>query len=218
MDPLERAHLRARGAHFVVVDEQAGEEWAAIWRDHGLPVEPVPTGQCLGGPGLGNPRLGTAFLHPDSVLAYPGLLADVQADAVRRGARLIKGATVTRIIRERDRAVALVYRLDGREIFLRCRHCVVAAGAWAPPLLSTAGLKLPVASWKSNVLTLDGELVPRITAFIGDRNLTLVPFQGRTLIADSRRFPADSPLVGSCGAAGLPPRASRSCMDLTSVS
>ncbi len=105
----------------------------------------------------------------------------------RLGACLSHGARIKELVRDGDMLRGVVFEQDGRETFLRCRHCVVALGGWGAELLRAIDVELPVRRWKSNIATVEGELVPRITAWLDAPFLTAVPFQGQTLIADTRR-------------------------------
>jgi len=203
--PLEQRHLLKTGAHFLCRKEETLCEREARWRDWPIPYArlgqefPVPSSA------LGKPICTGGFAAFDGILDFPALIADLCAHAARRGARIVGGATVKRLLRDADAVTGVVYEKDGMQTRLDCRYCVVALGAWAPEALRTVGVSLPVSNWKSHVLTVEGELVERITAWLDEPKVTLVPYQGHTLIADTRRTPAAhgfdrAPIAGAADA------------------
>jgi hypothetical protein len=48
----------------------------------------------------------------------------------------------------------------------------------------------PLERWKTHILELRGELVPRLIVLVGPFLLVLVAFEGTTLVGDARRVPA----------------------------
>jgi glycine/D-amino acid oxidase-like deaminating enzyme len=190
MHPLERRHLLRRGANFIAHDEAALREREAAWHDLRIPFHRLATPAMRGCGALGQPRSVGGFRTPDSVIDFASLLPDLQTQAQRLGARIVPGATVSRLLRDGDAVTGVEYEESGRLVRLRCRRCVVALGGWATDLLRGIDLSLPVRHWKSHILVAEGELVRRITAWLDPPRLTLVPYKGYTLLANERRDPA----------------------------
>jgi glycine/D-amino acid oxidase-like deaminating enzyme len=138
---------------------------------------------------LGKPAYAGGFLTFDSVIDFPALLPDLHAQTLRLGARMVTGATVTRLVRDNDAVTGVVYHKDGEDRLLHCTHCVMALGGWAPELLRGMGVHLPVRRWKCHML-IEGELVPRITVWLDAAGITLVPYAGR---ARRHAFPSFPP-------------------------
>jgi glycine/D-amino acid oxidase-like deaminating enzyme len=190
-DPLLRRHLLVAGAHFLAHGEQTLVERDATWADWGIPYARLARDAVLAASVLGQPKVAGGFATPDAVVDYPRVLADLLTEARTAGARMLAGATVRRLVREGDAIAGVVYTLGrGAQILLCCDWCIVTMGAWAPALLREIGVSLPIRNTKSHILTLRGELVPRITVFLDQPRLTLVPYRGRTLVADTRRVAA----------------------------
>ena len=88
-------------------------------------------------PGCYSDDVGAAAYEPSSGFADPNATTFAFAEAARRlGVRLHLGCQATRIVTHRERVVA-VETTDGR---LDTPTVVVAAGAWATPLLAPLGL------------------------------------------------------------------------------
>ncbi len=188
MDALERAHLRPRGATFLVGRDDL-DGVLARWSEAGIPFRLAP--QRLAGPlpaaARGAPAVAVAT--PDRLIDYPAVVEDALGEAVAAGARVEANALRTRLVPDGDRIDVLVEGADGSRL-VRSRHCVVAAGGWTPELLGPVGVSVPVVRSKTHILTLPGELVPRLTVRLGPPLLVMVPFRGTTLVGDERRVPA----------------------------
>jgi glycerol-3-phosphate dehydrogenase len=190
MHPLERRHLRNIGGHFLVRTQEELDAYEALWRDWGIPFGRLAPNVLRPHGTVGSPAYAGGFLTFDSVIDFPALLPALHAQATRLGARLLTSATVTRLVRDGETVTGVVYAKDGHETLLHCKHCIVAIGGWAPEMLRAIGVQIPVQRWKSHILTVDTELVPRITVWLDAAGVTLVPYAGQTLIADKRRYPA----------------------------
>ncbi len=190
MNPLELASLRSRGATFYVQRDrvdQALDRWAAA----GIPFRRSrgAAPPCFAGDAGG----AVGFAMPDSVIDYAVLVRELVRQAVANGAHVALHTTRTQVVLDGGRAVGVVVEEPARGARLvRFRHCIVAAGAWAPEVLAPAGISLPVERWKSHIVTLPDELVPRLTVSLGPSLLVVVPFLGETLVGDARRVPAGS--------------------------
>jgi len=196
MDPLEREFLLKGRADFLAHDVATLLERAAMWRHWGIPFHRLPAFQrderSPHRPRLGCPDAVGGFRTFDSVIDFPALLPALKARAEVHGARIVHGATVQHLLRDGDAITGMLYEIEGRTVCLHSPQCVVAAGAWSLELLRSIGVDLPVRRWKSHILTYpDGELVERILAWLDPARLTIVPYAGKTLFADTRRRPAD---------------------------
>lgn len=150
-------------------------------------------------------------LQPDS-LTGAGVFADAQMhhparlaisllrSAAKAGARAANHVAVTDFLRRRDRIVGVRARdaLDGRELEIRGRTVVNAAGPWAPDLLrSTLGVSLPRPLTFSRdvcfvldrrprnrfgLAVLAERADPEAVVSRGQRHLLLVPWRGRTVV------------------------------------
>jgi hydrogen cyanide synthase HcnC len=99
-------------------------------------------------PRLTRDLLGAALL-PDEHQVNPMLLAEAfKRAAVRRGATFRHGTRVTGLRRRGDRVVGV----EVGEELLSCHTVVNAAGAWAGGLAATAGLELPVAPVRGQIV------------------------------------------------------------------
>ncbi|HLV78937.1 MAG TPA: FAD-dependent oxidoreductase [Chthonomonadaceae bacterium] len=187
MLPIERGHLQRVGARFLSTGEQTLQERDSEWSEWGIPYKPIGAASVPAHSPLGRPACSGGFLTPDSVMDFPALLADLRRECAEYGARLLMPATIRGLVRDGDRVTGVIYSAGGEEKLLCSRHCIVAMGAWTGQLLQEIGIALPVRNWKSHVLTVRGELVSHITAWLDDTRLTLVPYKQTTLIADTRR-------------------------------
>lgn len=104
---------------------------------------------------LAEPRMRFPWLAVDGPGVYSpdtGVLAAVRALAAMAGAarradvQIREGVTVGSLHPGDD---GVIVRADAGE--LRARHCIVAAGAWAPPLLAPAGVVFPVQVTREQV-------------------------------------------------------------------
>jgi glycerol-3-phosphate dehydrogenase len=160
------------------------------WREVGIPVCEHPSDDFLRRAGAA--RDVRSFVTPDSVMDYRGLVAEVLRQARADGAVVWPDARCVRLVPQGGPAPAVVVQTRTGEQVVRGRHCVVAAGAWAPELLATAGVDVPVDRWKTHVVRFAVALVDQITVNVGPPLLILVPFAGSTLVGDARRVPASA--------------------------
>jgi hypothetical protein len=184
MDPLEHVHMRSTGGFFLVPRSDV-DDTVARWTSAGIPFgrrEP-------GIPDLPVTRADTdVFTTPDGVIDYPGLVRQALRRAVAAGARIVGGAVRASLVRDGARVTGVLVDGGGSASeLIGSRHCVVAAGAWAPELLEPIGVAVPVERWRTHILVLPGELVPRLTVLTGPPLLVLVPFGDTTLAGDARR-------------------------------
>jgi glycerol-3-phosphate dehydrogenase len=128
---------------------------------------------------------------PDCSIDFAAFLAFLRAHLVNT--QVIVPAKVTRLLEDRQNNVcAVLYQHTGDEVLLKCRWCIVSAGAWTVELLQESfGISLPVKRFKSHIVTFEGRLVDKITAFLDGTQITLVPIKSRTLVANARRVLAE---------------------------
>lgn len=96
-------------------------------------------------------ELGSLGLAGEGWFDGPALHAAVLREARDRGARLIQGE-VRGFERDAQGAVLAVLLADGSRV--PCGHAVNAAGPWARPLASAAGIALPVHARRRTVFVL----------------------------------------------------------------
>jgi glycine/D-amino acid oxidase-like deaminating enzyme len=140
---------------------------------------------------LGETRAIGGFEVPDRIVDFPGLVRHLRQELIQHGGKLIPDANVERICIE-DKRVTAVELLNGQErLRLKCALCVLAAGAWSNGVLERSGIMKPdLILRKCIVFEYDGELVPGLTTCLDvrrhdgtDQDVTLVPFDGKTLAA-----------------------------------
>jgi glycine/D-amino acid oxidase-like deaminating enzyme len=191
MHPIERRHLLVKGADFLAHQEPTLVEREAMWDDWEIPFKRLAPKALSTNSAPEQRKYVGGFRTPDSVIDFPALLTDLRVHAERLGARIVTRATVKRLVRDGDAVTGVIYEQDGQEVLLRCDHCIVALGGWAPEVLRGIGVHVPVRRWKSHIITVEGELVERITVVLDSPIVTLVPYKGHTLIADTRRTPTE---------------------------
>ena len=186
MHPAEQANVANWGAHFLAHNEETLDAHLLTLAQWGL-TSPEVTRKLPGQKVSPKCNCTAGMRTPDCVINFAGLLRDLAVETERLGATLSLRAHIKELVRDGNTLTGVVVKQDGSESFLRCQHCVVALGGWGAELLRAIGVELPVRRWKSNIVTLEGELVPHITAWLDTPFLTVVPFRGQTLIADTRR-------------------------------
>lgn len=184
--------LLQRGAYFVAQDEEVLCERQHLWKEIGIPHEWVRQEEMPIHSTLGTPNCVSGLMAPDAVVNYPKLLDYMRTQLKDGGQTQIRmGATVKRLLRDGDRITGVLYEENGQQIHLTCDYCIAALGAWSPELLQDIGVTpniLPLKRWTSYIAEVSEELVERITVWVDDPGVTLVPFFGRTLIANTRRL------------------------------
>jgi len=192
MDPIESTHLRSRGASFLVRDQEV-DDVCHRWRAAGIPfsVPSAPTGMLA----HSRDRMRT-LATPDAVIDYPAVIRAALERARAAGAAVMHASHVSAVVIDGDMVIGVRIRRPaggarGTGVLL-ARHVVIAAGGWTPEVLASAGVALPIARWKSHILALEGELVPRLTVHLGPPLIVVVPVGGRTLFGDERRVEARS--------------------------
>src|SRR3954451_14460384 len=142
----------------VVVAETEAELRAAAERARVLAGHGV-AGEGLDAEGLRReephaaPDLPGGVLYPGDAQLEPRLAtAALARAAVARGAVLATGEPVERIVRGAGGRAVAVETTAGR---FPCDAVVVAAGVWAPGLLQSAGLSVPVTPRKGHVVVLE---------------------------------------------------------------
>jgi glycine/D-amino acid oxidase-like deaminating enzyme len=183
--------LLQRGAYFVAQSEETLENREHLLQQVGIPYQRVIPKALPTDGLLGTPQCVGGLLAPDWVIDFPALLRDLRTQlAQSANTRLLMGATVKRLLRDGDQVAGVLYEKDGEEVLLTCHHCVVALGAYSVELLQDIGVtNLPIQRWTSHIVELDKEVVQHITVWTDDPGMTLVPYKGRTLIANTRRVP-----------------------------
>ncbi|MYJ12782.1 MAG: FAD-dependent oxidoreductase, partial [Acidimicrobiia bacterium] len=130
---LLRALRAARAA------EEAGITVEVLDRDEASELEPA----------LRPPVAGAVFYPDDSRMRPADLLAELRADAQRRGAVLVPGVEVLDLV-ARNSAVETLTTTAGD---VDARHVIIAAGAWSGRLARMLGTRLPVLAARGMSVT-----------------------------------------------------------------
>lgn len=200
MDPLLELPFLTGAPHarFMASDPDLLDQHEARWQAWDIARKGLIARRFSLRSGYREGSLGTTpwiggFLTPDRVMDYPSLISHLLRVVTQMGGRLHAGSSVTDLIEENGEARGVRFQSpQGREERLSADQVVVTLGAWTNTFLARAGLHVPVSLVKSNVLAYPGELVPSITLWLGDQ-VTLVPYQGTTLIADHRWVDVEDP-------------------------
>lgn len=193
-------------AQFVGSDPEILESKKDLWTrwrisEWGLDAKPlsIPENANIGV--FGETSCIGGFATPDFALDYPAVIRNLRRQTKLLGAEVISGVSIERLTCNNAKIERVIYSDGTGTKELYCDHCVVAMGAWSSQILNTIGVHPPIRLYKSTVLTFDGELVPRITVWLGDPlsdmphgcAMNMVPFKGKTLVADTRFTPVSSP-------------------------
>jgi glycine/D-amino acid oxidase-like deaminating enzyme len=144
--------FRAKGGLIYFTTPEQGAvmaEFVAARRADGLAVELIDGGQVrdLVLP-IRADVLGASFCAEDAQINTPTVVKALAGGAIREGAQVREGVTVTGIEFSADRAVG-VQTCDGR---IDADAVVVAAGAWSRALLAKAGIELAVGGERLQVI------------------------------------------------------------------
>jgi glycine/D-amino acid oxidase-like deaminating enzyme len=190
MPSIMRQHIHKVGAHFLAFNPEVLDERRNFWRMHRIVFTDLDVSEITGSSALDKPLCADGVLTQDAVIDFPAMVSDLRKESARLGARIIAPATVQHLVREGNRITGVIYESNGEATLLQSRHVITATGAWTPNLLASIGVTLPMQNYKCPVVTLEGELVERITCWM-DGDVTLVPFRGTTLVADTTRVPVE---------------------------
>lgn len=181
---VEERHIINSGAQFLTRTDESLSAFRSVLNDQfdHIPHPPICVQDMHNHESLGRCVAAGGFRGPDSVMDFPELLGDL-----RRGlnhVRVFERSTVQGLVRDGDRIKGVVFQKDGVQRSVVCNHVVIALGAWTVEMLREVGIDLKIRLLKSHILTVQRELVPRITVWVDDPRVTLVPFKGQTLISN----------------------------------
>jgi glycine/D-amino acid oxidase-like deaminating enzyme len=183
---LAGRHVLRRGGHFLSASAHTLQTLETMAHAHHFPVQRLAPQDMASSSPLGAPACVGGFLTGDAVIDFPSALEDVQRQL--RHARVVRPAEVLRLLTNDHSITGVQYRDKGEVVTMSCDSCILTAGAWSLDLLrESLGVTLPaVKRWQSPVVVFKGELVEKITVSM-DNGLTLVPYKGATLVANTRR-------------------------------
>ena len=133
------------------------------------------------------------FESCDAVVDYRRVVEAHIASAVSRGARFLIPGKIEDFMISGGVVKGAVVGLESGQISINCRQTVLACGAWTAEVSKLAGIDLPVVNWVSTILTVKKKLTPRITVFIDEPHMTLVPVGDVTLVSNADRVLARGP-------------------------
>jgi len=183
-------------AKFLALTSRTLDERGQMWRDWGVSTwgldwRRLDQAEYRSIGLLGETRAIGGFEVPDRVVDFPKLVSYLRGEVLRLGGTVIPDADVNRIRFEANRVTAVEFYGDREKRRIDCSLCVVAAGAWSNSLLDASGIISPdIILRKCVVFEYDDELVSGLTTCLDvsgydktTRDVTLVPFHGKTLAA-----------------------------------
>src|SRR5271157_1553032 len=184
------------GAKFLALHQETLDERERMWRDWnvrawGLNWRVLGQDEYRAIDALGATVAVGGLEVPDCIVDFPELVGHLRREVCRQGGSLIPGANVNHIRIEDDRVTAVEFLHSGERCIMKCSVCVIAAGAWSNTILENSGILTPNLILRKCVLfEYENELVPGLTTCLDvwrhdgtKQDVTLVPFQGRTLAA-----------------------------------
>jgi len=143
-------------------------------------------------PALGPRICGGMYVEDDAhgdCYAYVRALA---AGAQRRGARMLTGRPVTRVLVRAGRVAGVL--LQAPEEALPADLVVLAAGAWTPGLLAPLGVRLPLEPAKGYSCTVSGvRRAPAVPVFVEERRVAITPLGDRLRIGGTLELAGYTP-------------------------
>lgn len=195
--------LRRRGALVIYPTDpemQAGAAHAARMAAAGVTVQVIDGVELRElEPELAGDLAGAAFFPEDMQCDAASVAREMAREASAAGARILTGAGTARIVVESGR----VTRVESDRAWISCDAAVVATGAWSAALADSAGLSLPVAPRKGQLLMtepaamavryklLDGSYTATVSAAAADLQLATVletTVEGNLLVGSSREL------------------------------
>jgi D-amino-acid dehydrogenase len=161
--------MMCRTAHGLEEEGRAAEEARRL----GIPAEVLTPAQTAErDPGLRLSIAGAVHYPLDAFLSPDRLMAGLQRESQRAGARICWGTRVTGW-RTQGRRVAAALTGQGA---VEADEYVLAAGIWSTPLARDLGLRLPMQAGKGYTLTLPHPARrPRLCAILSEARVAVTP-------------------------------------------
>jgi hypothetical protein len=183
---LEIPYSKTVGALFASNNELINDKYASVWESVGIPFRFVNAQRNISVARTGHPQPKEVAMLPDATIDFPLVIRDTLHASKEAGATILSECKVTNIDVGNDFTV--VSFCNNRSIeSVRCRHLVVASGAWSEQIANMIGVRLPLANHKSHLLEYDVQISDNIVVFLDEPQFTLVPFNGRTLVGNAHR-------------------------------
>jgi len=183
---FELPHTKAVGALFASNNEIINEKHATIWESVGIPFRFVNAQRNTSVARSGHPHPKEFAILPDATIDFPLVIRDALHSAKETGATILSEGKVTNIDLGNDFAI-VSFRNNCVIESVRCRHLVVASGAWSEQIANMIGVRLPLANYKSHLLEYNVQISDSIVVFLDEPQFTLVPFNGKTLVGNAYR-------------------------------
>ncbi|WP_327583502.1 FAD-dependent oxidoreductase [Nonomuraea sp. NBC_00507] len=136
-----------------------------------------------------SPEVRAAYLVRGEGVLDPRRLVESLGKVVRKaGGRIHEHVAVTGFRTSGGRVAAV--RTSTGEI--ACRAVVIAAGMWTPRLLRLLGLRLAMQAGKGYSFTVDLELAPQHSLYLGDRRIVASRIGGTTRLAGTMELSGDN--------------------------
>ena len=179
---------------FLALDHDTLAHRQADWNDWnvsswGLPWRILEEREYCGSKTFPTRAVG-GFEVPDRIVDFPRLIEKLKNDVALKGGNVSCEKTIECLRINGGRATAAV--LSDRSV-IDFDLCILATGAWSNEILTKSqinALENRLVLKKSIVLEYEGELVPGITTCLDvrdcdekEKDVTIVPFQGRTIAA-----------------------------------
>ncbi len=163
-------------------EEQALMAAAGRWREEGITFERLPPSEFSRVEPALNPQLRVAYFLPDRAqIRNPRHLRALITACERRGVLLSPGLEARGFVQENGH-VRAVQTTSGD---LKCRHVVIAAGAWSESLLKGLGTQVPTPPVKGQIVLLRCD-TPRLRRIVELGKQYLVPRDdGRVLVGST---------------------------------
>jgi glycine oxidase len=173
---------------------------AAAWREDGVAVEPLAAADLARlEPALAGGLEHALHLPGEAQVRNARHLRALLEGCRRRGVEILAGRAAIALVRRADRVEA-VATADGA---VAGERFVVAAGAWSPALLASAGLDLPGRPVRGQLVLLDAG-VPRLGRIVWQGPRYLVPRpDGRVLVGSTEEDAGFDHQPTAGGVAGL---------------
>lgn len=185
-------------AYFLASGKSTVRTRAATWKTWAIPFQELPIDTDANFVGVGSPEpslVSGGFVTRDFAIDFPRMVMDLRDQIAALGGKVFSHTELVGLDVQENAVRGVCLRSNGRETTYDCDRCVLAMGAWFPKFVQPyldRDRDLGVKLYRSAVLTYDTEMVERVTVWMDAPNITLVPFKGKTLVADGRYHVVES--------------------------